>query len=69
MANDPIHQFRLMPGPILRQQNERGAAGDQRGINAQFLRALITAVFEAIHLPLLHIRQTDAGVLEILAWL
>ena len=55
----------MMERPVLGEQDEGGAAGNQRGINGQFVRALVAPDLEAFHLAFIRVGKSNAGVLKI----
>lgn len=44
----PSHQFRRVLVPVGGEFAEGGAAGDEGGINAQFVRVMVPALFQVV---------------------
>ena len=53
----PVHQFQRVFVSIARQLAERGAAGDERRVNAKLVRVRVPPFFQFAKAPQLHLRR------------
>ena len=56
----PGEQFSMVGVPVGGQANQRGAAGDERGVDAEFVGAAVAAAFEFVQPALLALVQPPA---------